>query len=179
LGKTQEQVQKQEVYVYFTRSKSILARLFRWFEKSDVSHVGLGYNNQSFGNNDWYIESNLKGVLTFPAGTFNQNITHRFRCEHPKVPEALMEISKLVMTPYDLKSAFFIGLGALIFKFLNVKIKRPLNNSKGQVCSEMVSRFFDYLTLNGIHRYNFETVTPQELHDYCLEYPQFFKRVDL
>jgi len=170
---------EQHVDIFFTCSSAWYSRLLRWAEKSKVSHTGLEYNNLSFEGDSWTLESSAGGVETFPTKKRPQNVTHRFRCQSSNISSALKEISELVTSPYDWKSAFFIGLVFIVWKLLKVKIKRPFNNSRGQVCSEMVSRFLKVLGSPGIDNFDFESVTPQMLLSYCRNRPELFVEVDI
>jgi len=127
------------VTIVFTASPNWFSRLIRWCTSGRTSHVFLEFSSVDWGDR-WVIEAGAYGVRVVPARMARHNIVAEFDCLFP-TDDPIRWAVKYVGKPYDVWGLFVIGWSILLWRVFKRKLKKPLNNTKGQFCAEFVSRF--------------------------------------
>lgn len=163
------------ISIVFTASENLLARLVRWITRSTVSHVMIEYPSAMWGGK-WVAESSVTGVRKVPAEKAKKHVMAEFRCKF-RSNEGLQKISKYFGQFYDVGGLFVVGWYVIIWRWFKRKVKKPLNNTDGQFCSELVARFFMSQKLPNTEKWDPELITPADLLKYCTDNPELFEAI--
>jgi len=160
------------IKIVFTASDTWIGRLIRCLTRGKVSHVMIQYPSDLWGG-EWIAEATATGVRKIPADRARHHVMAEFQCSFDPGP-ALKKISAHVGSSYDYAGVFVLAWAIVSWRLFRRKVRRPLNNTKGQFCSEFVSRFFRAADLPGTERWNPERSSPQRLLQYCTKHPDLF-----
>jgi hypothetical protein len=161
--------------IVFTATNTLLGRLIRWVTRSKVSHVFIEYPSQKWGG-QWALESGAVGVRKVPAERARHDIVFEFECV--KIPDrAFKQIGQYVGTRYDVGGLFVFAWAKIVWRWSGRKIRKPLNNTHGQFCSELVSRFFKAANIIDDRLADPELVSPQTIYSICVNKPDMFRLI--
>jgi len=163
------------VRIVYTASDTLFGRAIRWLTNSKVSHVMIQYTSDLWGG-EWVAEATLPKVCKLPAERARHNVVEEFECLFDAQP-AFHAIRGEIGRWYDFRLLFGFGLILLLWKFLKIKVRRPLGNTKGDVCSEFVAKFYKAAKLKDSERIVSAKFSPQLSLVYNLAHPEAFRRI--
>lgn len=164
-----------EVRIVFTAGTHWVSRVIRWALRSSVSHVYLEYPSHMWGGR-WAVEATKGGVRKVQAKKARHHVKAEFICKFsPR--EGMAAAAGFVGAKYDYTGAVVLGIVALLWRWLRVKVRHPLTNSGSQFCSEFVSRILKESDLPGTEKWEVELSGPGRLHRYCSAHPELFSEV--
>lgn len=164
------------IKIVFTASNTWIGRLIRWFTRSKVSHVMLEYTSELWGG-QWIAEATATGVRKVPARRARHDVVAEFECLFD-ADKAIKEIGKYVGLPYDYVGLIVFAWAVISWRYLKTKIRKPLNNTKGQFCSEFITHFFKAAQLVKTQKWDPELSKPGRLFNYCLKHEELFREVE-
>jgi len=161
--------------IVFTASNTLLGKLIRWITKSKVSHVFIEYHSSQWGG-QWALEAYITGVRKVPVSRVRHHVVAEFECLN--IPsQAFLRIGKLVGEGYDFSGLFLFAWLHIIWKWFGKKMRKPLNATKGQFCSELGARFLDAAGVSDPRLDDPEKASPQILFEVCSAFPEMFKKL--
>lgn len=167
---------EDRVKIVFTRSNHILARLVRWGTKANVSHVFIEYPSKFWGDR-WAIEATTHGgVRTVPAYKARKNICAEFYC-NVDIKPGIITLADYFGNKYDWRGSILLGLFVILWAWFKMKIREPWGTTKNQFCSELVSRCFKNVPLDGTEDWEPELIRPDMIYNYCSFYPDYFEYI--
>jgi len=161
----------QRIRIVFERSNTWLGAIIRWLTRSKLNHVAVEYYSTDW-QEDWAIEAELRGVWTRPS--YQRKWLHEFEVLYD-VSEDMRKAQRFIGDNYDFKGIFVFGWLLLFWRLFKVRLRRPWASSKGQLCSELVSRMI--LPQTGSMIANPQWTTPQELYNICCLRRDLFRRI--
>jgi hypothetical protein len=160
-----------KVSIVFYSGDSVPSKVIRWFTKSTVNHTAILYESQDWGT-DILIEAASNGVICHPS-------SREPKCEYvildTKAFSKLKTITDYLGEFYDYAGIVKFGIFLLWWKLFKTKVRKPLNSTKGQFCSELVARYMQSLT--GISIKNPQWTSPEDLLKLCKQNPDLFIRI--
>ena len=152
------------VTIVFTAKTNWISRTILKLTGGKASHVFLEYDSELWGGR-WAAEAGALGVRKIPAKMARHHVVAEFGCQFP-TNEALRSVAHLVGQRYDIGGLLWFAWFIIAWRLFKKKIKKPLNNTKGQFCSEFVTRF---LQAAGMYEREAdpELTSPQELFEHC------------
>jgi hypothetical protein len=163
------------IRVVFTASNAWLSRLIRWLSGGRVSHCLIQHPSQVWGG-DWVTEATWPMVLQRPAEKGRHHIHSEFICRFD-APPALQKIRREVGKWYAFEGFFLIGWWLLIKKIFKTRIRHPLHSTKGDICSELLVKFFQAAQLPDANKLDPDYTTPEKVLRYCENHPEQFQRL--
>jgi hypothetical protein len=156
------------VTIVFTAKDSWISGLIRWITRGKTSHVFLEYTSDLWGGR-WAAESGSHGVRKIPASMARRNthIVAEFGCKFP-TEAAIKKVAALIGERYDFGGLAVFAWAILTWRMCRKKFKKPMNNTRGQFCSEFVTRFLQAAGKYPADR-DPEFTSPQDLLDCCLD----------
>ncbi len=136
------------MYLLFTTSDKLLAKVIRWATGEKCSHVAILVRDIYFG--DYVIHSNWKGVTIEPFSSFlkENRIIHQLRI--PNTWDNAEKIANLregkYGSCYDFGALLFFGIVLFCRRLLGLRKwpKQNLWQSTGMyLCTELVTEFID------------------------------------
>jgi len=165
------------IRIVYTASNTLFGKVIRYLTNSKVSHVMIQYSSDLWGG-EWVAEATLPMVCKMPAEKARRNVVTEFECLFDAKP-ALHAIRDEIGKWYDFKLIFGLGFILMLWKFLKIKIRRPLGNSKGDICSEFVAKFYKAAKLPNSGNIVPSRYYPELSLNYNLAYPELFKQIDV
>ncbi len=163
----------RDVRIIFTASKTWFGRAIRWLTNGTVSHAMLEYDSKLWGGR-WVAEATIGGVRKVPSHKAKHNVVceYRLKADPQKGCEAIREYFG---NAYDYVDLFWTAWFIIAWRWLKMKVKKPLSSTKAQVCSELMARFVQPY-LDGSD-WDPETVTPEGLRKFCEMSDGLFEKV--
>jgi hypothetical protein len=163
------------IKVAFTASHTLFGRLIRYMSRGRVSHCIIQYPDALWGG-EWVAEATFPTVRMVPAEKSRHSIVEEFECLFD-APAAFKKIRMEIGKSYDFLLIADMSILLLLWRFLGYKMKHPFAGSGGDVCSELVVKFFQAAKLDESSQLNPNTATPQQLMEYCIKHPNHFKLI--
>lgn len=165
----------RDVTLLFTATDGPVSQWVRYWCRSDVSHVALGWSR---GGDRVVLDADFGGVRLRDRAAFLRGV--RLVAEYRALPDLgarAAALAALVGTPYDYAGLVGHNLVAAARR-LGLRLGNPLASRRGLVCSELVRR----LDLAGEHLPEWaalpvDLTTPADLLAACAASPRFV-RVD-
>ena len=158
-----------------TASHFPLSYVIRYLTSSPVSHSMLQDPCELWGI-DEIAEASVTGVIKIPAYKVRKHVVADFECLFD-TKEAHRQIAKYLGDTYDVEGLFVYLWVKALYRLFRCKVRKPLNNTKGQFCSELIARFFMAAKLPGTESWDPELISPKDIAIYCLRHPELFKVV--
>ena len=162
--------------IVFTASDTLFGKLIRWFTRSQVSHAFIEFTSNRWGG-QWVVESSLTGVRIVPAVRARHNIVCEYECKFDTA-EAFKKVGGIVAERYDFAGIFVFVWVKILWRWARYKFKKPLNATKGQVCSEFVTRFLNASPFQDPRFADPELSSPSLIHLVCSENPEQFRIIE-
>jgi len=164
------------VRIVFTRSDTFMSKAIRWLTAGRVSHVLLQYPSEMWGG-EWVAEATWPMVLMRPAEKARHGVYKEFECLFD-VRTALNAIRGEIGQWYDFQGLAVLGVWLFVWRVFKKKLQHPLHSTSGNKCSELYAKMFKATTeLPNTHRFEPEYTSPEDLLDYCEEWPKFFREL--
>lgn len=163
------------VRIVFTASDRWLSRVIRWLSGGRVSHCFIQHPSQVWGG-EWATEATWPIVLQRPAEKARHCIFAEYACQFDATP-ALQKIRKEVGKWYSFDGFFLMGWWLLIKKIFKTRIRHPFHSTKGDICSELLVKFFRSAILPGADKLDPDYTTPEGVLRYCEKLPELFKKL--
>ncbi|RLC88630.1 MAG: hypothetical protein DRJ03_01790 [Chloroflexi bacterium] len=167
---------EHDVRIVFTAGTRWISRLIRWALRSPVSHVFIEYPSQAWGGR-WAAEATKGGVRKVQAKKSRHHVKAEFRCK-VDLHEGMVQAAKYVGVKYDYTGAFFIGVVALSWRLLKVKIRHPLRRSSSQFCSEFIAYIFQKAGVQRTAAWDPALSGPGRLYRFCLKETDQFAKIE-
>jgi hypothetical protein len=161
----------KRVSIVFYDGDSLVSKAIRWFTKSKVNHTAIVYDSEDWGT-EITIEAASNGVIAHKS---SRKAKHKYIVSDPKAFEKLKTITSYLGEFYDYIGIVKFGLLLLWWKLLKIKIRKPLTNTKGQFCSELVARYL--ISFPNIEIKSPQWTSPGDLLIVCEKNPELFIKV--
>jgi hypothetical protein len=159
------------VAITFYDGEGTLSKLIRWFTKSKVNHTAIVYDSEDW-DTEITIEAASNGVIAHKS---SREPKYKFYIVDLNAFEKLKTIMGHLGELYDYFGIVKFGIFLLWWKVFKTKVRKPLRETKGQFCSELVARYL--LSFPNIEIKNPQWVSPEDLLDICTKNPDLFIRV--
>lgn len=163
------------VKLVFTASHTIGGKIIRWLTQSRVSHVMIQYESDLWGG-EWVAEAMVKGVMKRPAEKARHHVVSEYYCNFDPKP-GFRAIRKYFGDWFDFEGILVAGWIILIWRIFKRKIRVPFRTARNQFCSELVARFLEASSELPLQSWNFITVSPEEIEEFCIKLPTLFPKV--
>ncbi len=160
------------IKIVFTASRGFVGRAIRWLTRGRVSHVMIEYTSGAWGGS-WIAEATAVGVRKVPSYKARHDVVAEFEFDGE---DGLKALSEYVGQNYDYAGIVVFGWALLWWRIFRRRLKKPTKNTKGQFCSELVSRLFIAKQLPETETWDPEKKTPEDLLAYCEAHPVQFSR---
>lgn len=162
--------------VTFTTADVWYAKLIRWFTRGRASHVLIGVT--LFGR-EVFMHANVGGIQVTPRERFlyKNQVVAEFETRQEIPSDLLRMAAGHLGESYDYVGLFGFIWPMMLWRWLHLKVKNPLANARGMVCSEFVARVdTDGLVIPEFRGLDPEDTTPEDLLVLC-ELEKSFKRL--
>ncbi len=156
---------EQSVYVGFSTTNGVLARVIRWFTKSKVSHSFIIYFSPIF-NQVMVMEASWSGFRVVPYKHFVTNnriveVITPVICIEPGLKVA----ADWLGAGYDYPS--IIGqVVILVARWFKRRVNNPFKNEKALICSEAVTKMLQAVNYPGADLLVPENINPEDLLEF-------------
>jgi hypothetical protein len=163
--------------VGFSTTNLFISRAIRWLTRSNFSHAWFEYPDHDMGGR-WILEAGAGGVARVPLvhatpGWIN---IKRFALRDGDLWPALRAAAQLCGDKYGYLQAGGLGVMALLRR-MGYRIRNPFADRRKAVCSELVAVGLQALQLPQTAQWDHESMTPDDLYEYCLSKSELFVRV--
>jgi len=163
------------IRIVFTASNKWLARIIRWLSRGRVSHCFIQHTSKVWGG-DWATEATWPMVLQRPVELARHYVYTEFLCNFD-APYALQKIRGEVGKWYSFDGFFLFGWWLFIKRVFKIKIRHPFHSTNGDLCSELLVKFFKAAYLPGSELMDPDYTTPEVVLKYCEKHPELFKQL--
>ena len=156
--------------IVFEQDNGFVPRVIRWLTRSDVNHVALRYLSEDW-TSEWVAEAAARGVRAVPD--HGRKWKHRFIVKYNAVAD-VQAAQKYIGERYDFVGLVLFGVFIVAWRWLKVKLRRPMHPTSGQFCSEFVAHMLN----PKIPFPEPQWVTPQDILLVCQDRVDLFQKVE-
>jgi hypothetical protein len=163
------------IRVVYTASNTLGGKIIRRLTKSTVSHVMIQYPSQLWGG-EWVAQASFPTVSLTPAERSRHNIVTEFECLFDG-KFGLQGIREEIGRWYDFELLLGLGIVALLWRWLKIKVRRPFGSAQGTICSELAGKFFKASKIKDSESIDLHKFTPELSLEYTIAHPELFRQL--